>query len=331
MIWPGWLDFCASGNWSPMRWLKQKIDRWAISAAAKSLPRVPPDPGQRRQVELALAREDLFIPPERIPEVRVASDFSWQFDSSVKTPFHRNNTVYGKLFPALPDWSEKPGVVLVHGWNAEAHYTKVVPRIGKALARAGINGIAIELPYHLHRRPAREERITDFISENIPRMLEATTQAIADLNAILLWLKTRGSPQTALWGFSLGGWLAGLHLCASGAQDAAVLTTPVSNLEQAVRELEFCHPIRSALEVCPVELRPLNLSSRRPKIAPERVLLVEGRYDQFVPHSSYTELAEAWGIENWNVVPQSHLSILVSRRATRTCIAWLTAQLRSTR
>jgi dienelactone hydrolase len=310
-----------------MRWLKQRIDRWAISAAAKALPRLPADPGQRREVDLALAREDLFTPPERIPEVRLASDFSWQFASSVKTPFPRNNTVHGKLFPARANWPERPSAVLVHGWNAELHYAKVLPRVGRALARAGINGVTIELPYHLNRRPPHGENITDFISENIPRMLEATTQAIGDLNAILLWLKSRGSPQAALWGFSLGGWLAGLHLCASTAQDAAILATPVSNLEQAVRELEFCHPIRSALAVAPVELRPLNLSSRRPKIAPERILLMEGRYDQFVPHSSYVELADAWGIEKWHIVSQSHLSILVSRAATWQCIEWLSAQL----
>ena len=185
----------------------------------------------------------------------------------------------------------------------------------------------MELPYHLHRRPARGERVTNFISENIPRMLEATAQAVADLNALLHWTKSQGNPAAALWGFSLGGWLVGLHLCASAAQDAALLATPVSDLEGAVRDLEFCHPIRAALAVAPMEMRPLNLTSRQPKIAPDRILLVESEFDQFVPTQTYVELARAWGIRTWQKVPQSHISILVSRSAMRQSIEWLEQQL----
>jgi dienelactone hydrolase len=310
-----------------VRWLKQKMDRWAISAAAKALPRVAPDASQKSEVERTLARHDLFLPPESTPNVTLNGDFTWHFESSIRTPFAANNVVHGRLFPAGRDWRDYPSVVLVHGWNAEMHYLKVLPRVANALARAGMNGVLLELPYHLHRRPAREEKITDFISENIPRMLEATTQAVADLNGAIHWLKSAGSPRVGTWGFSLGGWLAGLHLCASPAQDAAVLMTPVSDLETAVRELEFCHPIRSALSVIPVSLAALNLHSRTPTINATRILLVEAQYDQFVPHSSYVELASAWKIEKWEPFRESHLSILISRRATRTALEWLATRL----
>ncbi len=309
-----------------MRWLKEKIDRWAIRAAANSLPKLPADPAHRTEVEAALARPELFVPPETTPRVQLNPDFSFQFPSSVKTPFPVNNTVHGRIFAAAGDWRAKPSVALVHGWNAEQHYLQILPRLAGSLVNAGMNGVLMELPYHLHRRPTRGEPITDFISEDIPRMLQATTQAVADMNALLRWLKSQGSPATALWGFSLGAWLAGLHLCTSTAQDAAVLVTPVSNLDQAVRNLEFCHPIRRALSVVPVDLQRLNLASQQPKISSGRILLVEGLYDQFVPGSGYPELAGAWHIENWLRVPQSHISILVSRSATRQCIAWLREQ-----
>lgn len=306
-----------------MRWLKEQIDLWAIRAAAKFLPRIAADPNQRAEVELALTRTDLFVPPETVPVVSLRPDFSFTFKSSVKTPFPKNNTVHGRLFPAGDNWRKRPSVLLVHGWNAEAHYTSVMPRIGRLLASRGINGATMELPYHLHRRPALGEAMTNFISENIPRMLEATSQAVADLNGILCWLKQEGSPGTALWGFSLGGWLTGLHLCRSEAQDAAVLTTPVANLEQAVRELEFCHPIRAALQVAPVDLQSLNLAAGNPRIAPEKILLIEARYDRFVPGETYIALARSWGIKEWPRVAQSHLSILISRRVTSDCVEWL--------
>lgn len=311
-----------------MRWLKEQIDRWAIRAAANSLPKVPADAAQRQEVEAALNRSDLFVPSEVVPRVQLNSDFSFQFASSIETPYPGNNVVHGRFFPVPNGWRDKAGVVLIHGWNAEQHYLSVLPRVARSLCRAGFNALLVELPYHLHRRPGRGEQITNFISENIPRMLQATTQAVADLNGVLRWLKAEGSPATALWGFSLGAWLAGLHLCTSAAQDAAILLTPVSNLEKAIRDLEFCHPIRTALSVAPVDLRPLNLHAQQPKISANRILLVEARYDQFVSSKSYDELARAWQIRDWLRVPQSHISILISRSTTQRCIHWLDKNIR---
>src|SRR5262249_18113798 len=147
-----------------------------------------------------------------------------------RTPFVRNNFVHGRLFPTDSEWRKKPAVLLAHGWNSEMHYLSVLPSVAHRLNRRGLNALLMELPFHLQRRPGRDEAMTNFISENIPRMLEATAQAVADLNGTLHWLKNQGCPSTALWGFSLGGWLVGQHICASAAQDLAILATPVMDL-----------------------------------------------------------------------------------------------------
>jgi hypothetical protein len=97
----------------------------------------------------------------------------------------------------------------------------------------------------------------------------------------------------------------------------------VSNLERAVQELEFCHPIRAALQVAPIDLCALNLQARTPKIAGERILVVQARDDLFVPADTYRELATAWKLPSWAIVPQSHITILVSRKAMRQSIEWL--------
>jgi hypothetical protein len=102
-----------------------------------------------------------------------------------------------------------------------------------------------------------------------------------------------------------------------------VLTIPVSNLERAVYELEFCHPIRSALSIAPAELTALNLAAHRPKIAPDKILLVEGIYDLFVPADTVKHLASAWGIPSWKRLKQSHISMLFSRGSMRECMDWL--------
>jgi dienelactone hydrolase len=310
-----------------MRWLKQQIDRWAIKAAAKSLPCVAPREDQAAEVAELFSRAHLFSPPETAAALTLASDFSFEFPSSVLTPYRPNNIARGRIFPAARDWRRQPSVVLLHGWNAEMHYTKLLPKLCRALNRHGLNGVIMQLPYHLQRRPVRGETISNFISEDIPRMLEATRQAIADLNGLVRWLKSAGSPAVASWGFSLGGWLVGLHLCESAVQDAAVLMTPVSNLERAVAELEFCHPIRAALKVAPANLRTLNLQFRQPKIAAPNIHLVQAEYDLFVPAETYRDLAAAWRLPGWETVRESHITILTSKFASRRVIRWLDARL----
>jgi dienelactone hydrolase len=310
-----------------MRWLKQRIDLWAIRAAARTLPNRAVRRGQAAEVEQWMRSPSLFVPEERAAEVRVAGDGSFQFVSGFKTGMARNDVAQGRLFRAGANWEKRPAVVLVHGWNAELHYRWVLPGLARALAAAGLNGVLLELPYHLHRRPPRSAPVSDFISEEIPRMLEATAQAIGDINGLVHWLKRCGCPGVGIWGFSLGAWLAGLHACVSGAEDASLLTTPVCQLERAVLELEFCHPIRRALEVVPVDFSPLNLDTRQPKVAPEAIRLVQAEHDLFVPAESYQVLARSWGLKDWQIEPQSHITILLSRRANRAGIEWLASRL----
>ena len=306
--------------------LKQSLDRFAIKLAAKSLPAPRPDPLQRAEAERLMQNPAFLVPPDEIPKVAVQADGCFTFRSLVSSASERNNLARGRLFRCGADWQNKPAVLLVHGWNAELHYLYGCPRIAKALNLEGLNAILLELPYHLSRRPDRSG-MCDFICDNIPGMLLATRQAVADIHAILRWARAEGCPSTAAWGFSLGGWLVGLHLCFTSALDAAVLTTPILNLRRAVAELEFCHPIRAALAVAPVELGPLNLPSMKPSIPAESIRVEEGKYDLFIPHGTYEDLAAAWGIRDWHCAPQSHISILFSRRSARQSIEWLKTHL----
>jgi pimeloyl-ACP methyl ester carboxylesterase len=305
-----------------MKSWKQRLDQFVISAAARSLPPPCPDPGQCAEAEELARNAELFIPPEIPADITFSPHGDvFHFKSTVSSPSEKNNLVRGRLFRAGEDWQRRPFLLVVHGWNAELHYRRICPLLARGLNRRGMNAALIQLPFHMERRPGG--RHADFICDNIPGMLNATRQAIADFNALLVWAKQQGCPKTALWGFSLGGWLAGLHLCASAAQDAAVLAIAVSNLERAIRDLEFCHPIRAALGVAPIDASRLNLATLKPRIAPERILLVEAIYDMFVPSETFREVAGAWGISEWKKVPQSHISSLFSPRTMREIMDWL--------
>ena len=307
---------------------KQFIDQSAINVAAKSLPPGKPDPEKVSVAREILGQSDFLRPPEQTALLTRAAEDVFQFPSHISTGLPRNDIVQGKLFLAGESWANRPFVILVHGWNAELHYLHVLPFVARALNRRGLNAALIELPLHLHRRPLAGNFMRDFISDDLPGMLLVTRQAIADLHAFGKWTQAQGCPSFAVWGFSLGAWLAGLYICQSDLPTAAVLTTPISDLAGAVRDLSFCHPIRSSLNGTPIDLTPLNLTHHRPRIAPEAIQVMQSSYDLFAPPESYVHLAEAWRLNGWEKEPQGHVSILTSRKAMTNSIRWLEQRLK---
>ena len=236
----------------------------------------------------------------------------FQFPSRVSTPWAENNTVYGKLYRAGRNWREKPSVLLVHGWNGELGYEFQFPFLAQLLNRSGINAAMIELPYHARRRPRQPGAITNFISHDPVRMLEAMQQATADLRATLGWLRAEGSPVVGMWGISLGAWLTGLVAAMEPAVRFAVFMSPVVSLDHAIRDLPFCAPIRESMGGREFDLRPLNLVNRVPQCAPAGVLLLESLQDLFAPPETVEEVWRAWGKpEIWRV-PHGHISVLAS-------------------
>jgi dienelactone hydrolase len=309
---------------------KQWLDRWSIKAASGSLRPGAARPCQIEETNRLLRTPELLAPPDQAAQLEFSDELNFTFRSTAKGHAARCDLVHGKLYRAGKSWQSKPLVVVVHGWNAELHYLYLCPRVARALNKRGLNAALIELPFHLHRRPRRTEAMCDFISDDLPGMLNATRQTLADFHALVRWAKGQGCPSVGLWGFSLGAWLAGLYICTTSLADAAALTTPVSNLERAIRELAFCHPVRAALAAGPVHLRLLNLTEYRPKIPAEKILVTESRYDCFVPPETYGELAAAWELGGWSKVPQSHISILCSPKATREIARWLVNALNRT-
>lgn len=271
-----------------------------------------------------LAQEDFF--PETVspadPRFKGAKRF--QFQSQVATPWAENNVVHGKLFRAGKDWQTKPSVLLVHGWNGELGYLFQFPFLAKLLNREGMNAAMIELPYHAQRRPHGVGAINNFISPDLVRMLEATRQAMADLRAMLAWLRGQGSPVLGIWGVSLGAWLAGLVAATDHASRFTVLMAPIMSLDHAIRDLAFCAPIRESLAGRKFDLAKLNLTSHRPLCGPDKVLILESIHDLFAPVETVEHVWKSWGQpEIWRL-RHGHISVLASVPTMYRATRWIT-------
>ena len=115
--------------------------------------------------------------------------------------------------PCGARWRNRPAVVLLHGWNDHLNYQYRFPSLTHDLTRRGVNSVVFEMPYHFRRRPKKRGPHSDFISADVSHTVEAAAQALAEINAIVAWLHEQGLKRVALWGYSLGAWLAGLAAC----------------------------------------------------------------------------------------------------------------------
>jgi dienelactone hydrolase len=299
------------------------LDSWVIRTAAARMP--PPigcDP-ELAAAQAMLDQPDFFRPDVKLPQLELHAGDRFVFQSAIKTPFSKNNTVHGRFSRCGADWQSKPTVILLHGWNDEINYRLRFPMLLRYFNRLGINTAIIALPYHFERRPFAPAPVRNFISEHILRTVEATQQSLADIRAFARWLNAQGCEQVSLWGISLGAWLAGLTICYDDSFHSAVLVTPVARMDRMIGETAFVAPIRNALKRGNMNLSVFNLDEHQPLIPKENILIVEAKYDRFVPAETVETLWQAWdGPEIWRR-DCGHVTVMVSLGLSRLTARWL--------
>lgn len=306
--------------------ITRRLDRFAIRTACRSVN--PSRPVV--QSEGVVAHPDYFADFGSGTKLDLDEDGGFRFASPIATPWPENNFVSGRLYPArhlrAGGEGRGPAVILLHGWNGEQGYRYLFPLLARRFRWMGMTAAMIELPYHGGRKP-RSGGLRNFLSGDIAHMMAATRQAIADIRAMIGWLQTEGYGPIALWGVSLGAWLGGLVACVEDRLQAAVLLTPVPNLEEAIENLAFCRHIRASMEGRNISAAELNLSAHRPRLAPENILIVQSLYDLFASPESVEELWRSWGRpEIWRV-KHGHISVLFSVPIMSRTGRWLSGRL----
>jgi dienelactone hydrolase len=301
----------------PLDWCTIQLARLSVRNAANT-------EGLAARAQAVLNHPDFLNGPVTTPkDFRFVRKRSFQFTSPAPSPWKRNNTVHGRLYKASEPWTDKPTLVLLHGWNAHTAYRTLFPHLARRLTRRGVNVAMFELPYHSRRKPRGRRAVRNFLSGDLVHVAQATHQAMADARALIAWLKEQGCPHIGLWGISLGAWLSGMLACIESRVDFAVLMTPVARMDRLIAELDFCAPIRRSLGATKMQLDSLNLATRRPKVARENILVVASEHDLFAPIATIEELCAAWGgPELWRP-RHGHISILMSMPVMERTIRWV--------
>jgi pimeloyl-ACP methyl ester carboxylesterase len=271
-----------------------------------------------------------FIPAESQPaQLEFDGPTNFKFSTPRPCDVAENNVVYGRLYRGKQRWQELPVIILLHGGGDFFNYRFRFARLVPSFKRAGFNIATLVAPYHFQRRPHSPA------PWNHLRTAQGFAQGVAEIRALTGWLLGEGCPAVALWGYSLGGWQAGLTACRDARIASAVLTAPgvrtnykFSRAERViwrrVREaLRAQTPARQALTTT-----PLNLTLSRPAIPKENILLIEGMYDLFVEAEAIEELWQAWDSpEIWRL-PHGHASWMFAPGLTGRVLRWLEPRLK---
>ena len=270
-----------------------------------------------------------FIPAEsKAAELEFKSKIHFTFQSPRPCEFAENNIVHGRLYRRAKDWQKFPTLILLHGGGDFLNHRYRFPLMVPAIHRAGFNAATLMAPYHFQRRVRGIEAFDHL------RVAEAFGQGVAEIRALTGWLQDQDCPSVALFGFSLGGWLAGLAATRDSRLKAIILALPgVRRDYRATRgESVLWTPMRKALEKQKaareaLDKTPMNLTLSQPVIPKENILLIQGRYDLLVEAEQTEELWQKWQQpEIWRL-PHGHVSWMFTQGVTRRVLDWLVSRL----
>ena len=132
----------------------------------------------------------------------------FNYKSSVQSGDSRNDSVTGELF--LHENENAPHIIFVHGWRMDSN-ERVKNIFHDHMTSLKWNMYYFTLPYHFERKPDQSLFSGEYmVSANIERTVQATKQAVADLRALIKWIKTNKNGPLILIGISLGGFITNL-------------------------------------------------------------------------------------------------------------------------
>lgn len=252
---------------------------------------------------------EFYPTPGKVPGVLLAG--RQQVPSPVPCDREENNTVHLRVWPGR-EGMKSPAMILLHSLFSASDVGYV--HWASVLNRLGWTAIFYDLPYHYRRRPKGTWSGELVFGGNLIRSAETIRQAVAETRMVVQMARMAGVPKVGLWGMSLGGWVASLTLCHEPDLGCAWLVQPIPDVATAIWDSPGGWVIRRQMEarglsreqasrmlpmVCP--------SFGKPKLPPEKILLVGGRHDRIARPEQLRALAKEWGGAHYREVGQGHI------------------------
>jgi pimeloyl-ACP methyl ester carboxylesterase len=211
-------------------------------------------------------------------------------------------------------------LVFLHGWLATPLHIDYLAWRARPLVNAGIEVWLPRLPGHIERTPHGAVSGSRCLVPDVETSASMLRIAASETNTLGRWLRTRHD-RVALWGISLGGWVAAVAVTRSVDWCGLVLWSPVVDPVATMRASPLAavtgapdadhggeELVRGLRDLMPIEGRPAS-----PELP---ALVLSGCYDDVAVAGSVRLLAKRWhaAIE---LSRHGHISMMLSRRAWR--------------
>lgn len=200
----------------------------------------------------------------------------------------------------------RPTIVLLHGWGGGNHWVTARTFVVPYWLRHGFDVAAFVLPFHGDRAPGKSGAL--FPSGNPMRTNEGFGQAIHDLRALAVFLRSRGASAIGAMGMSLGGYTTSLWASVAGSEDPggvdfAVAMIPAVSMSRLFWRHGEHSPqrLRAAKAGITEDMLADAFSvhaplTRPPRIPRERLAVIAGRGDRITPPDQAEALAAHWNV-----------------------------------
>lgn len=238
------------------------------------------------------------------------------FQSPVKSQHKENNMVHGRFYE-LKNNKHAPTVVILHGWRVRHLF--FFHRAALEFLELGYNAVFFPLPYHFDRTPHGSYSGQFMVSADGLQTIESMHQSVLECKLLFNWLEKRGCPATGVFGVSLGGWISAFLCTVEPRLSFAIPVVPASDPVEMFQRSRLAQLIKVGLDgeiddlfkTFKTGLKVLQPARYAPVIPKDRILIVEGQYDEMVPAAIIEKLWRAWGKPPILRYPHGHLSVLI--------------------
>lgn len=214
----------------------------------------------------------------------------------------------------------RPWLVAIHGFGTGATFADLITfRAAHIHHDLGWNVAAIVLPVHGSRRPSRLGG-EDFLSFDMMNAVHAISQSVWDIRRLISWVRTREPTAMAMYGVSLGGYLASLTSCFVGDLDAVIAGIPVTDFPALLGHQAPAHVRRRAAEHgilhgnAEIVHRVVSPLAMDPLVPKERRFIFAGLGDRMAVPAQAHALWEHWDQPTISWFPGNHVGYLWSAK-----------------
>ena len=241
----------------------------------------------------------------------VISDIS--YPSPQPSSYGRNNTVWGKVYRPLAG-PYRGTLIILPGWASDSAW--FYRRIALGLNGKGYSAVIIDPPFQQRRCPEGFYNGELTLSADLIRTLRMYQQYTRDAHTAARWVQANWRGNVGIMGISMGGGAAGLCVASSGKFNFAVLMIPACDTAETFITSRLCRRIRNRLLEMGLTdgkirryLDPVLLRNHRPTISPDRILLLQSRYDRVIGDAQVTSLIRSWKITNVRRYHTGHVNV----------------------